>query len=230
MEKAIQDAVFQVLLSSEIPQILGDQKIFYRGAIRDTPLPYLCFNIRMRPVAGEQNFLMEGELIFDIWDYSTVNDRTIRVMNIVRDIFNDAHLEADGVMGLRFYYNGSQEAPVENNRSNRRSEDEHFFRRELSFDFRGFDVEAHQNQAAISINSAFFDPNYEKYFSRVVAPTSQPDGIAYTFQLPTAALQIIYYTLDGVRYEDHSREGTDIIVLPTVPSAGTSLTVGYVPA
>jgi len=216
-------------MQTEIPGIIGNQKLFYRAALRDTPCPYLCYNIHLTPVDGEQNFIMEGELIFDIWDYATVNDRTLRITKILRDVFNDGILEVVGATAVRFYYTGSREAPVENNRSNRRSEDEHIFRREVSFTLRGYDLEAQLNQVTVPFGSDFFQGSGPGGVTRVAAPSPQPNGSAYIFTLPSGAAQILYYTLNGVRYEDHGRESMNKIVLPVAPSTGVSLTVGYIP-
>lgn len=229
MDKIVVDEVLETLLQTALPGILGTGRIYYRAAIRDSPLPYLCYNLHLTPVDGEQNFLMEGELIFDMWDYATVNDRTLQVTQILRDTFNDGLLQVEGATAVRFYYTGSREAPVENNRSNRRSEDEHIFRREISFAVRGYDLQAQRNQPVIPFGTDFFAGISPAGQMRVAAPIPQPDGIESEFTLPSDASQILYYTLDGVSYEDHGREGMNKIILPSAPAAGVSLTVGYIP-
>lgn len=231
MEKIIQDEVLKILLATAIPGLLGGVgKIFYRSAIRDTPLPFLCFNISLNRVSGESQYLREGELIFDIWDNNTVSDTTLTVKRMLENLFGNVHLVAEGVQATRIWYESDMEAPVENNRSNRRSEDEHTFRREVSFAIRGWDLLAQQAAAWDDLQQNIFVPNVVPADQKLIAPFTQPDGVLDTFLLPESAQTIYYYTLNGVRREDFVRSGGDGIVLPDPPMAGIVLKIAYVPA
>lgn len=231
MEKIVQDEIMKILLATSIPGLLGGVgRIFYRSAIRDTPMPYLCFNILLNRVSGETKYLREGEIIFDIWDDNTVSDITLTIKRMLEGLFGDVHLVADGIQATRIWYEGDQEAPVENNRSNRRSEDEHTFRREVSFSIRGWDLLAQQAAPWDELQQNIYVPNVVPADQKLVAPTTQPDGFLAVFTLPETAQEIYYYTLNGVRFTDFARVGGDGMETPTVPAAGIVLKIAYVPA
>lgn len=231
MEEILRDEILKVLGTSPIPTLLGGMdKIFYRGAVRNTTSPYLCYNLQLFWAGGRGNYMKVGELIFDVWDYATVNDRTIAITRELNAIFKDCWVEAPGLKATRIWGEGDREAPVENNRSNRRSEDEHEFRREVSYYVRGWDLQAQMRAPQDGLTQGFFDDNKEIYSQKMAAPRLQPDGIRDLFQLPEAAYRILYYTLDGVQKTDFERQGPDYVRTLAVPASGTRLSVAYIPA
>lgn len=231
MEKIVQDELMRILLATPLPALMGGAgKIFYRSAIRDTPMPYICFSILLNRVSGESKYLREGEIIFDIWDDNTVSDTTLAAKGIIESVFGDVHLIAEGIAATRIWFEGNQEAPVENNRSNRRSEDEHTFRREVSFSIRGWDLTAQQTAPWDDLQQNLFAVNPTPSDQKIVAPEDQPDGVLDVFTLPEVAQEIYYYTLGGVRFSDFIRVGGDSIELPSPPAAGIPLKIAYIPA
>lgn len=231
MEEILRDEILKGLVATPIPTLLGGvNKIFYRGAVRNTTSPYLCYNLQLDYEGGRGNYMKFGELIFDIWDYATVNDRTIQISRILNSLFKDCWIEAPGIKATRIFGEGDREAPVENNRSNRRSEDEHEFRREVSFSVRGWDLRAQMAAPQDKLTAEFFDPNKEIYYKKMAAPRLQPDGVRDTFRLPEDAYRIINYMLDGVKKLDFERLGPDQVKTLSVPAAGTRLSVTYIPA
>lgn len=231
MEIAIQNAIYRELLNTQIPTILGPDKIFYRVARGNITPPYLVYHLPGMGMRDHGTYIEDGELIFDVWDYDTMNDRTLAIKDLLVDTFNDSHLQVDGATGVRIYYNTNQEAPIENNRSNRRSENERMFKREVSFDIRGFNQRAAQARIANtnSFSAAFFADNRARYQAITGGLTPAADGVNDTFSLPEAAESLFFVTVNGVATRSFTRIGQSQVQMNTPPAAGAELTARYIP-
>lgn len=231
MEIAIQNAIYRELLNTQIPTILGSDKIFYRVARGNIVPPYLVYHLPGMGSVEHGTYIEDGELIFDVWDYDTVNDRTLIIKDILVDTFNDSHLQVDGATGVRIYYNTNQEAPIENNRSNRRSENERMFKREVSFDIRGFNQRAAQARMANtnSFTADFFADNRMRYQAITGTLTPPADGVNDTFNLPEAAESLFFVSVNGVGTRAFTRIGQTQVQMNTPPAAGAALTARYIP-
>jgi len=141
MEENLHTATYRRLLTSQtIRDLLGPgQKVFYRLAPRDTALPYICYTARIEDDNNEFYFLKTGVLTFDIWTYTLDSRLSYQIAGEIMRIFNRQVIPVPNVTALRLYHRNTIEASVENNRSNRRSEDEHLHRREINFIIRGID-------------------------------------------------------------------------------------------
>ena len=222
----------QQLLATDIPTILGgEDKLFYRVATGDVDPPYVTYHVPQLDADTDVAYLQEGELIFDIWDYSTSADRALTIKDILLDLFNRAHMATDGGIGVRTFFNGDREAPIENNRSNRRSENERMFRREVSFDLRGFDSRAARARLdnTEAFPSDFYRQNRIRYTAVTGSLTPAADGVRTTFNLPEAADAVYSYSVNGVASSAFTRVGDSQIETTTPPTAGAVLTVRYIP-
>lgn len=221
MLEALQKEVFNALLASPIPGIIGPASIYYRVAGRDPVPPYVIFNLRMKPVSGEVWAMEAGELIIDIWDYETTNDRTLHIAELCRQVFSGGHIfDNPDLAAVRFRYTDSREAPVEGNRSNRRSEDERIFRREVSFSVRSYDKKG----------ADYVMGNLPPEMSNrlIVVPSPAPDGVEVEFTLPSPASTVFYYTVDGTQFTDHALVDPVTVSFPTPPNEGAHVTICYV--
>lgn len=231
MERGLLNAIRRELLNTSIPTILGADKIFYRVATGDVSPPYLTYHVPQLTPDSDEVYIQAGELIFDIWDYDTNTDRALHIKEILQDLFNRAYLQVDGGIAVRTFYTGNREAPIENNRSNRRSENERMFRREVSFSIRGFDLRAARARLdnTDDFTNTFFEPNRRRYVAVNGALSPAADGVRTTFDLPESAEVVYHYTVNGVAYDTFTQTGDSQITLATAPTAGAALTARYIP-
>lgn len=151
MEKNLHTAVYRRLMTSaDLRDVLPvnpdtnekePPRVFYRVAPRDTAPPYICYAARLSDSDHESSFIKEGTLTFDVWTYDMDSDLAYSIAGVIRHLFNRRKIPVVGITGLRFYHKSTLELSVENNRSNRRSEDERWHRREITFQVRGMDDE-----------------------------------------------------------------------------------------
>lgn len=151
MEKNLHTAVYRRLMTSaDLRDVLPEDpdtgqkeppKVYYRVAPRDTAPPYICYAARLSDADHESSFIKEGTLTLDIWTFDMDSNLAYDIAKVILHLFNRRVVPAIGITGLRFYHKSTLELSVENNRSNRRSEDERWHRREVTFIVRGMDDE-----------------------------------------------------------------------------------------